>query len=99
MIKTGDIVRFLNAVGGGKVTRIDEKKNMVYVEDADGFEIPALAHECVIIQAVNEKTNFPVKDFSAKSNNATVSPSKEVKMEEPKNPEPIVETTEGEIFL
>ena len=98
MIKTGDIVRFLNAVGGGKVTRFDEKKNMVYVEDADGFEIPALAHECVIIQAVNEKTNFPVKDFSAKSNNATVSPSKEVKMEEPKNPEPIVETTEGEIF-
>ena len=65
MIKPGDNVRFLNAVGGGKVTRIDEKKNMVYVEDADGFEVPALARECVVIQAVNEKTNFPVKDFSS----------------------------------
>ena len=66
MIKKGDTVRFLNAVGGGKVTRIDEKQNLVYVEDTDGFEIPALARECVVIQAVNENTNFPVKDFSSK---------------------------------
>jgi hypothetical protein len=42
MIKKGDTVRFLNAVGGGVVVRVDEIKKMLYVEDADGFEIPYL---------------------------------------------------------
>ena len=97
MIKPGDNVRFLNAVGGGKVTRIDEKKNMVYVEDADGFEIPALARECVVIEAVNAKTNFPVKDFKSKPISNAVEPAKEVKSpEKPKEPQPIIETAEGE---
>ena len=98
MINVGDNVRFLNAVGGGKVTRIDEKKNLVYVEDADGFEIPALARECVVIEAVNQKTNFPVKDFSSKSNTTPVELSKEVEIEEPVKQEPIVETAEGEVL-
>ncbi|MEZ7867685.1 MAG: DUF2027 domain-containing protein [Paludibacteraceae bacterium] len=98
MIKKGDTVRFLNAVGGGKVTRIDEKQNIVYVEDADGFEVPALARECVVIQAVNEKTNFPVKDFSSKKPSIAATETKEVKIEEPKQPEAIIETSEGEIF-
>ena len=98
MIKPGDNVRFLNAVGGGRVTRIDEKQNMVYVEDADGFEVPALARECVVIQAVNEKTNFPVKDFSSKKTSTAATETKEVKIEEPSAPEPIIETPEGEIL-
>lgn len=98
MIKKGDTVRFLNAVGGGKVTRIDEKQNIVYVEDADGFEVPALARECVVIEAVNQKTNFPVKDFSSKSNTTPVELSKEVEIEEPVKQEPIVETAEGEVL-
>ena len=46
-IKIGDTVRFLDAVGGGRVTRISDK--MIYVEDADGFETPALARDCVVI--------------------------------------------------
>ena len=98
MIKPGDNVRFLNAVGGGRVTRIDEKQNMVYVEDADGFEVPALARECVVIQAVNENTNFPVKDFSSKKTSTAATETKEVKIEEPSAPEPIIETPEGEIL-
>ena len=32
-MKVGDIVRYLNAVGGGKVTRIDG--NIAYVEEED----------------------------------------------------------------
>ena len=72
MIKIGDNVRFLNAVGGGKVTRIEEKKGLVYVEDEDGFEVPALERECVVIQAVNEKTNFPVKNFTTKPAQVTI---------------------------
>ena len=48
-IKLGDTVRFLNAMGGGVVTKIDAKKGLVYVEDADGFEIPTLERDCVAV--------------------------------------------------
>lgn len=68
MIRTGDKVRFLNAVGGGKVTRTDNKQGLVYVEDEDGFEIPVLERECVVVPQVNEKTNFPLKNFRGESN-------------------------------
>ena len=36
MVKVGDKVRFLNAVGGGIVRRID--RDVVLVEEEDGFE-------------------------------------------------------------
>lgn len=101
MIKKGDTVRFLNAVGGGLVVRMDEAKKMLYVEDADGFEIPVLERECVMVGAVNKETNFPVKDFKTKITpfleqtpivaNPTANPKQETR-----NEEPIVETPEGE---
>ncbi len=47
-IKAGDTVRFLNASGGGIVVRVDGK--LAYVEDEDGFEIPVLTNECVVIR-------------------------------------------------
>ena len=46
-MKVGDIVRYLNAVGGGKVTKIDDK--IAYVEEPDGFETPVLIRECVVV--------------------------------------------------
>jgi len=51
MVKVGDKVRFLNEVGGGTVTRIVNKK-MVDVENEDGFEIPMLISELVVIEPV-----------------------------------------------
>lgn len=57
MIKIGDRVRFLNAVGGGVVTRFI-KKDVVGVLEDDGFETPVLIKECVVIENVN-KLNFP----------------------------------------
>ena len=45
--KTGDIVRFLNDVGGGKVTRIVD--GTAYVMDEDGFETPMPVRECVVV--------------------------------------------------
>ena len=39
MIKIGDRVKFLNDVGGGIVTGFIGK-NMVNVENEDGFEVP-----------------------------------------------------------
>ncbi|MGV8826779.1 MAG: DUF2027 domain-containing protein [Breznakibacter sp.] len=49
----GDKVRFLNTTGGGKVVRIDGK--LVYVEDEDGFDIPVLESEVVLIEKAQEQ--------------------------------------------
>jgi len=94
MIKKGDTVRFLNAVGGGVVARVDETKKLLYVEDEDGFEIPVLERECVVVGVVNKETNFPVKDFKAKPETAS-SRLIEIPTPEPAS-EPIIETPEGE---
>lgn len=48
MIKAGDKVRFLNAVGGGIVKSVINK-TMVNVEDYDGFEVPTLISELVVV--------------------------------------------------
>jgi hypothetical protein len=45
--KVGDRVRFLNDVGGGKVTRI--VKNTVYVLDEDDFEIPVMMSDIIVV--------------------------------------------------
>lgn len=44
----GDKVRFLNSVGGG-IVRSFKGKDQVMVEDEDGFEVPALIRECVVV--------------------------------------------------
>lgn len=96
-MKIGDTVRFLNSTGGGVIKRIDEKKNLVYVEDVDGFEVPALIREVVVIQNVSDTTNVPKKDFSSKSKEENPAPA--AKTIEPvviREPEPVVETPEGE---
>ncbi|HNQ37489.1 MAG TPA: DUF2027 domain-containing protein [Prolixibacteraceae bacterium] len=46
MLKIGDRVRFLNAVGGGKITGFVSPK-VVTVEDEQGFEVPVLITELV----------------------------------------------------
>lgn len=46
MAKTGDLVRFLNSVGGGRITRIEGR--IAYVDD-DGFETPMLINELVVV--------------------------------------------------
>ena len=47
-MKIGDKVRFLNEVGGGIVKGF-KGKDTVLVEDADGFDIPMLIRNCVVI--------------------------------------------------
>lgn len=49
MVKVGDRVRFLNSIGGGVVTKIVNRE-MVMVTDEDGFEVPTLARECVVVE-------------------------------------------------
>jgi hypothetical protein len=47
-VNIGDKVRFLNSVGGGIVTAF-QGKNQVLVEDDNGFDVPVLISECVIV--------------------------------------------------
>lgn len=47
-MKIGDKVRFLSEVGGGIVKGF-QGKDLVLVEDEDGFGIPIPIHECVVI--------------------------------------------------
>ena len=46
MAQVGDIVRYLDSVGGGTIVRIDGQ--MAYV-DEDGFETPVLLKQCVVV--------------------------------------------------
>ncbi len=48
-IKVGDKVRFLNDVGGGVVTAF-KNKDVVMIDNEDGFEVPALIRELVVIE-------------------------------------------------
>lgn len=47
-MKIGDRVRFLNEIGGGRVAGF-RGKNIVLVEDEDGFEVPMLTTEVVVV--------------------------------------------------
>lgn len=47
-MKIGDKVRFLDAQGGGIVKSFGDK-GLVMVEDEDGFEIPTLPSQCVVV--------------------------------------------------
>ena len=66
-MKTGDKVRFLNAVGGGIVKGF-KNKNIVWVEDEDGFETPVLIRECIVIDP--EKT--PEKETALENCNPVI---------------------------
>ena len=57
MVKIGDKVRFLNSVGGGIVKKFINK-DIVSVEEEDGFETPVLIKECVIISTAGEMKNI-----------------------------------------
>ena len=57
-MKIGDQVRFLNEVGGGKITGF-QGKNIVLIEDEDGFDIPMLRSQVVVIET--NANNFEIK--------------------------------------
>lgn len=94
-LSIGDTVRFLNTVGGGTVKGF-QNKQIAIVEDENGFDVPVLISECVLIQpAGNFKLSTSTdKDFTSHSPMETTSPlsltNKEEKEEIPE------ETVEGE---
>lgn len=52
-MKIGDKVRFLNEVGGGIIKGF-QGKDLVLVEDADGFDVPVNKKEVVVIDTDND---------------------------------------------
>ena len=90
MAKVNDIVRFLNATGGGRISRIEG--NIAYVEDSNGFEQPVLLRECVVVDASKPKAK-------AYDRPIIPAPSKEEKPLRPEPaPAPVVETEEGDVL-
>ncbi|WP_321333454.1 DUF2027 domain-containing protein [uncultured Bacteroides sp.] len=74
-MKIGDKVRFLSEVGGGIVKGF-QGKDIALIEDADGFDIPMLARECVVIET---------DDYNLKRRPTQTPPSKqeEVRVSKP----------------
>ena len=54
-MKIGDKVRFLSEIGGGKVAGF-QSKNIVLVEDEDGFQIPMPLNDVVVVNNENYDT-------------------------------------------
>lgn len=101
MAKTGDTVRFLNSTGGGRIVRIEG--NMAYVEDSDGFEVPALLRECVVVMTAEDapKPKEAKVEFGKKlPSQQAKAPSKETVAAQQREPQPeelpVEETPEGE---
>lgn len=63
-MKIGDKVRFLSEVGGGIVTGF-QGKDIVLVEDADGFDIPMPVRECVVIETDDYNVPTPASKAAA----------------------------------
>ena len=85
-MKIGDKVRFIYECGGGVVTGF-RGKDIVLVEDKDGFEIPMSIRECVVIDT--NEYNFEKK---------TVAPKKEEVKRDIKQPAKTVAVDDDEPF-
>lgn len=72
-MKVGDKVRFLSETGGGIVAGF-QGKNVVLVEDEDGFQIPTAINDVVVVEE---------DDYSFKPKNIQAIPASEEKEEEP----------------
>jgi len=84
MVKIGDKVRFLNSVGGG-VVKAFQGKNMILVEDENGFDFPSLITECVIVESGDQalkNTSLPSKEEPVMRQKTIKEPEKKVVIEE-----------------
>ena len=99
MAKIGDRVRFLNATGGGIITKIEGKT--VYVEEDDGFEAPFLLKDVVVVmpaghEAAIKGSNimFDQKAFDAgRKGEKTEEKAPSVETKEPETIDNVVEET------
>ncbi|MGL4956433.1 MAG: DUF2027 domain-containing protein [Bacteroidales bacterium] len=75
MLKVGDKVRFLNEVGGGVITQIVNQSTVI-LTDEDGFEVPTLISDIIVVNDV-KANNFPTQtNVNAMSMASTNKPDK-----------------------
>ena len=72
MAKIGDIVRFLNSTGGGRIASING--NIANVIDEDGFETPVLLREIVVVSSGDNSVPTS-KVFGPSSKELSIQPS------------------------
>lgn len=95
MLKTGDKVKFLNDVGGGRITGF-QSKNIVVVENEDGFEIPVMINELLKVEE-EEQYSRVRRDFSKP---AEAQAPQEISEPEPEHePEMIPGNDEPKFFM
>ena len=87
-MKIGDKVRFLSEVGGGVVTGF-QGKDIVLVEDADGFDIPMPIRECVVIETDDYNIPTPAAKAAAQRKKAEEQPAR------PTAPSPVSSYSDG----
>ena len=80
-MKIGDKVRFLSEIGGGRVAGF-QGKNIVLVEDEDGFQMPMLISEVVVVGEEDYDTKHVV-EVKAQSTKAALQVNLEEKELEP----------------
>lgn len=89
MVKKGDTVRYLNAVGGGKVVRVEGR--IAYVDD-DGFETPVQTSDLVVVlPAGHEPEGYGKKMFDQSAFDAGKTDKRATPKPAPTYEEPIVE--------
>jgi hypothetical protein len=89
MIKIGDKVRYLDAVGGGSVTGFKGKDVVMVLED-DGFETPVLIRQCVVLQPEE-----PSAQKGSQRQSTEVKTSVAIAAKTKANPEPTPSTLVG----
>ncbi len=99
-MKIGDYVRFLNETGGGKITAF-QGKNIVLVEDEDGFEIPMMTNEVVVVDdgdgEKDRKPTYKAPQYIKKAEEPKADTEKEKTATQPLTaPEPVWERQGGD---
>ncbi len=90
-LEVGDKVRFLNTVGGGTVKGFLNKQ-LAIVEDENGFDVPVLIYECIVVDdAGNVKLGENIEE--PEKNTAPPSAKPDARIT---NDDAIEETAEGE---
>lgn len=72
-MKIGDRVRFLSEVGGGTVSGF-QGKDIVLVQDEDGFDIPMPVRECVVVETDDYNIPTPAAKAAQKKQQASERP-------------------------
>ena len=75
-MKIGDNVRFLNEVGGGIIKGF-QGKDIVLVEDSDGFDVPVTKREVVVI----DTDDYNLQHVQSEQKENVVTKSKQDKRE------------------